>query len=158
MLSHFSHVLLFTTLWTVDRRRKWQLYPIFFSGEFHGQWSLAGYSPLSRRVGHDWATLISLSQEAFQGVTGNRRSLLSDFYAACYYCCHCSVTKLCLTLHDPMNYSMPVLPVPHHLPEFAQIRIHWISDAILLCDPLLPCSPPAFNLSQHQGLFQLVSC
>ena len=43
-------------------------------------------------------------------------------------------------------------PVPHHLPEFAQVHVHWISDAIQLSYPLLPSSPAAFNLSQHQGL------
>ena len=42
----------------------------------------------------------------------------------------CSVTKLCPTLCDPMNCSMPGFPVLHYLPEFAQTRVHWVSDAI----------------------------
>ena len=44
--------------------------------------------------------------------------------------CCCSVTKLCPTLHDPMDCSMPGSPVLRHLPEFAQIHGHWVSDAI----------------------------
>ena len=39
-------------------------------------------------------------------------------------------------------------------PEFAQVYVHWISDAIHLSHPLSPSSPSAFNLSQHQGFFQ----
>ena len=63
----------------------------------------------------------------------------------------------CLTLCDPMDCSMPGLPVPHHLPEFTQVHIHCIGDAIQPSHPLLPSSPPALNLSQHQGLFWWVS-
>ena len=49
-------------------------------------------------------------------------------------------------------------PVPHHFPEFAQVHVHWISDAIRPSHPLSSSSPSAFSLSQHQGLFQWVSC
>ena len=45
----------------------------------------------------------------------------------------------------------------HYLPEFAQTHVPWIGDAIQLSHSLLPPSPSAFNLSQHQGLFQWVS-
>ena len=58
----------------------------------------------------------------------------------------CSVTQLCLTL-----CNTPGFPVLHHLLEFAQTRVHWISDAIQSSHPLLSPSPPAFNLIQHQG-------
>ena len=68
----------------------------------------------------------------------------------------CSATQLCLTLCDHMDCSTPGFPVLHHLPEFAQIHAHWIGDAIQPSHPLLSPSP-AFNLSQHQGLFQWVS-
>ena len=68
-------------------------------------------------------------------------------------CCCCSVAKLCMTLHDPMDCSMPGFPVLHYLSEFAQTHVHWVCDAIQPSHPLSP-SPPAFNLSQHQGLFQ----
>ena len=46
---------------------------------------------------------------------------------------------------------MPSFPVPHHLPEFAQVHVHGISDAIQPSHPLSPSSPSAFNLFQHQG-------
>ena len=48
-------------------------------------------------------------------------------------------------------------PVHHQLPEFTQTHVHWVSDAIQPSHPLLSPSPPAFNLSQHQGLFKWVS-
>ena len=63
------------------------------------------------------------------------------------------VAQLCLTLCDPMDCSTPGFLVLHHLLEFAQAHVHWVSDAIQSSHPLLPASPPAFNLSQHQGLF-----
>ena len=62
-----------------------------------------------------------------------------------------------MTLCDPMDRSTPGLPVPCYLPEFAQIQVHCISDAIQPSHPLSPSSPSALNLSQPQGLFQLVS-
>ena len=68
----------------------------------------------------------------------------------------CSVDKLCSTLCDPMDYSTPDFPV-HYLPEFAQIHVHWVSDAIQPSRPLSSPSYSALNLSKHQGLFQWVS-
>ena len=68
-----------------------------------------------------------------------------------------SVTQLCPTLCDPMNHSTPGLPVHHQLPESTQTHVHWDSDAIQPSHPLSSPSPPAPNLSQHQGLFQWVS-
>ena len=68
-----------------------------------------------------------------------------------------SVTQLCLTLCNPMDCSMPGLSVHHQLPEFTQIHVHWVSDAIKPSHPLLSSSPPAFNLFQHQGLLKWVS-
>ena len=58
-----------------------------------------------------------------------------------------SVAQLCPTLCDPMNYSMPGLPVHHHLPELTQTHVHRLSDAIQQSHPLPSPSPPAFNLS-----------
>ena len=60
-------------------------------------------------------------------------------------------------LCDPMNRSMPGLPVHHQLPEFTQTHVHRVDDAIQLSHPLSFPSPPAPNLSQHQGLFKWVS-
>ena len=67
-----------------------------------------------------------------------------------------SVTQSCLTLSDRMDCSMPGFPVLHYLPEFAQTHIHWVSVAIQPSHPLSSPSP-AFNLSQHQGLFKWLS-
>ena len=72
--------------------------------------------------------------------------------------CFCSVTKSFPTLHNPMDCSMQGFPVPHHLPEFAQVPGHWIGDAIQPSHPLLSPSSPVFSLSQHQSLLQWVSC
>jgi len=69
-------------------------------------------------------------------------------------CCCGSVAKLCLTLCGPMDCSMPGFPVLHHLPEFAQIHVPCVSDAIQPSHPLMSPSPLALNFSQHQGLFQ----
>ena len=68
-----------------------------------------------------------------------------------------SAAHLCLTLWDPMDYSVPGLPVYHQLPKFTQTHVHQVGDAIQPSHPLSSPSPPAFNLSQHQGLFQWVS-
>ena len=67
-----------------------------------------------------------------------------------------SVTQSCPTLCDPMNRSMPGLPV-HQLPEFTQTHAHRVGDAIQPSHFLSSPSPPAPNPSQHQGLFQWVS-
>ena len=64
-----------------------------------------------------------------------------------------SVAQSCSTLCDPMNRSMPGLPVHNQLPEFTQTHVHWVSDAIQLSHPLSSPSPPAPNLSQHQSIF-----
>ena len=69
------------------------------------------------------------------------------------FCCHCSVTQSWLTLCNPMDSSMPGFPVLNLLPEFAQTHVHRVNDAIKPSHPLLSPSPPVFNLSQHQGLF-----
>ena len=58
-----------------------------------------------------------------------------------------SLAKLCLTLCDPMNFSMPGFPVLHYPPEFLQTHVHPVGDAIQLPHPLSPPFPPAFSLS-----------
>ena len=68
-----------------------------------------------------------------------------------------SVVQLCPTLCNPVDCSIPGFPVRHQPLELAQIHVHRVSDAIQPSHPLLSPSPPAFNLSQHQGLFQEVS-
>ena len=66
--------------------------------------------------------------------------------------CSCLVTKSCVSLCDPMNFSTPGFPVLHYLLEFGQTHVHWVGDAIQSCHPLLPPSALALNLSEHQGL------
>ena len=68
------------------------------------------------------------------------------------HCC-CSAAKSFLTFCDSMNCSTPGFPVLHYLPDFPQTQVHWVSDAIQPSHPLLSSSPPARNLSQHQGCF-----
>ena len=88
-----------------------------------------------------------------------------------FYLCVCSlcfkiVTKVgsvqcssaqslsCVQLCNPMDCSMPGFPVHHQLLKPAQTHVHQVSDAIQPSHPLLSLSPPAFNFSQHQRLFQ----
>ena len=73
-----------------------------------------------------------------------------DAYNLC-----CSVAQSCPTLCNLMDCSTPGFPVVYHFPEPAQTHVHQVSDAIQP-HPLSP-SPPAFNLSQHLGLFQWVN-
>ena len=68
-----------------------------------------------------------------------------------------SGTQSYLTLYDPMDCSTPDFPVHNQFPEFTQTHVHWLGDAIQQSHPLWSPSPPAFNLSQHQGLFKWVS-
>ena len=74
-----------------------------------------------------------------------------------HYSCISSVTQSCPTLCDPMDCSIPDLPVHHQLLEFTQTHVHWVGDAIQLSHPLSSPSPPAFSLSQLQCLFKWVS-
>ena len=68
-----------------------------------------------------------------------------------------SVAQSCPTLCNPMKHSTPGLPARHQIPEFTQTHVHWVGDAIQPSHTLSSPSPPAFNLSQHQGIFKWVS-
>ena len=79
--------------------------------------------------------------------------LLSVFFFLGFLPCHfdsswwcCSVTNLCPTLCNLMDCSTPGLPVLHHLPDFAQIHVNRVNDAIQPSHPLLPTSPPVLNI------------
>ena len=63
----------------------------------------------------------------------------------------CSIMSIC----DPRDCSMLGFPVQNQLPELVQTHVHWVSDAIQQSHLLSSPSPPAFNLSQHQGIFQM---
>ena len=91
-------------------------------------------------------------------------SLESQMYIYLGSCClggstvqFSSVAQSCPTLCDPTNHSTPGLLVHHQLPEFTQTHVHWVGDDIQPSHPLSSPSPPAFNLSQHPGLFKWVS-
>ena len=73
-----------------------------------------------------------------------------------FHCC-CLVAKSCPTLCNPMNCSTQGFRVLHYLPECAQTHVHSVGDAIQPSLSMLLPSPPALNLSHHQGLFQWVS-
>ena len=101
-------------------------------------------------------------------VTYERCCLYVDWFLCCIFCTNIwtslylyfqfsSVAQSCLALCDPMNPSMPGLPVHHQLPEFTQTHVHWVGDAIQPSHPLSSSSPPAPNPSQHQNLFQWVN-
>ena len=68
-----------------------------------------------------------------------------------------SVTQSCLTLCNPMDCSMPGFPIHQQLPVLTQTHVYRGGDAIQPSHPLSSPSPPSFNHSQHQGLFQWVS-
>ena len=95
------------------------------------------------RISRNWVTAHFL---AFSGQPWN-----------CHGTCHVSSVQSCPTLCDPVNCSTPGLPVHHQLLESTQTHVHWVGDAIQPFYPLSFPSPPALNLSQHQGLFQWVS-
>ena len=67
-----------------------------------------------------------------------------------------SVAQSCLTLCDPMDCSMPGLPLHHQFPESTETHVHWVSNAIQPSHPLPSPSSPALNFPQHQGLFKWV--
>ena len=78
-------------------------------------------------------------------------------YSPSWYLTHgvqfSSVAQSCPGLANSMGHSTG-LPVYHQLLEFTQIHVHCVSDAIQTAHPLSSPFPPAFNLSQHQGLFK----
>ena len=94
---------------------------------------------------HRTSVIIRNNLSVWSSVMYNHKNLHSIQFS--------SVTQSCPTLCNPMDYSTPCLPV-HELPEFTQTHVLWVSDAIQPSHPLPSPFPPAFNLSQHQGLFQ----
>ena len=105
---------------------------------------------IGRRILYHWATW-----KAWRVIIlNNKKGVLYHFSLLLVSCC--SDSKLCLTLCNPVSCIMPGFSVLHYLPEFAQMNVHWVSDAI---QPLNPLFPPSFalNLSQHQCHFQWVS-
>ena len=136
----------------VPWRRKWPPTSIFLPGESHGQRAW-------------WVSDGGLRSRGSQSQTWLKQ--LSIHTHTHIYWLHCwayeilvpqfsSVTQLCLSLCNPTDCSTPSLPVHHQLLESTQTHVHYVGDAIQPSHPLSSPSPPAFNLSQHQGLFKWV--
>ena len=104
--------------------RTWQVCPFFLSHQGHN---------VSHKPG---AWRESMSNVKSKPTWGSVRSLS------------------CVQLCDPMDCSTPGFPVHYQLPELTQTPVHYVGDAIQPSHPLSSPSPPASNLSQHQGLFQ----
>ena len=80
--------------------------------------------------------------------TSTGSSKKQEFQKNIYFCFQLSsITQSCMTLCDPMDCSMPGLPVHHQLLEFTQTHVHWVGDAIQPSHSLSSPSPPAFNPS-----------
>ena len=168
-------------------RRKWHPTLVLLPGKSHGQRSLVGCSPWGRKEPgtterlHFYFSLSCIGERngnplqcsclenprdrgawwaAIYGVAQSRTRLKwrssssSSIYGSVQFS---SVAQSCPTLCDPMNRSMPGLPVHHQLPELTQTHVHRVSDAIQPSHPLSSPSPPAPNPSQHQSLFQWVN-
>ena len=139
MLGHFSHVQLFGTLWNIvllaptsigfSRQEYWRGMPC----------------PPPGNLPNPGIKLTPLTSPALAG-----RFLTTS--ATC-----CSVAQSCPTLCSSMDCLTQGFPALHHFPELAQTHGYWVNDAIQPYHPLLFPSPPTFNLSQHQSLFQWVS-
>ena len=91
-------------------RRAWQPTSVVLPGEWHGQRSLVVYSPGGCKESTGWKQL-STHHQGYLGIPSGSVQFSS-------------VTQLCPTLCDPMNRSMPGLPVHHKLPEFTQTHVH----------------------------------
>ena len=134
--------IFYSTLNLLPWRRKWQPTPVLLPGKSHGWRSLLGDSP--------WGCKESDMTERLHSLHFYSAQLSASVQFS-------SVAQSCPTLCDPVNCSMPGLPVHHQLPEFTQTHCpssRWCHPAISSCYPLLP---PAPTPSQHQGLFQWVN-
>ena len=139
-------------------RRKWQPTPVFLPGKSHGQRSLVGYSPWGCKESDttEWLHLNLIYEKDRIWYISLWKEYLNIYiyYVSVQFS---SFAQSCLTLCDPMNCSTPGFPVHHQFPELTQTHVHGVSNAIQPSHPLLSPSPPALNLSQHQGLFKRVS-
>ena len=102
-----------------------------------------------------WFLSVKLKTTQLWILICKNKGIVIEKLEAMLHCC--SVYKSCPTLWDPMTCRMPCFPVLWYLSESAQIHVNWLSDAIQPSDPLLPPSPPAFSLSQHQDIFHWVN-
>ena len=120
-----------STIWKTERRRRY-----------------SAYVDLNLFVLYQKGEIFFLAKEGGWKERDGCRMLCKQFS---------SVAQLCLILCNPMDCSTPGFPVHHQLPKLAQTHDHWVGDTIQPTHPLTSPSPPTFNLSHHQGLFQWVS-
>ena len=140
MLSHFSHVWLFATLWAVDCQS-----PLSMGFSRQEYWSGLPCPPPGD---HPDPGIESASPALAGGFFTTSTTWEAHLSPSVQFG---SVAQSCPTLCDPMNRSTPGLSVHHHLPEFTQTHVHRVGH------PLSSPSPPAPNPSQHQSLFQWVN-
>ena len=147
MLSHSCCIQLFVTLQTAtcqallsmgfSRQEYWNGLPFPTSGSSRPKdWTYVFYIYLHLQLGY---LPLAPPGKLYDGVQFS------------------SVAQSCQTVCERMDCSTPGFSVHHQLPELAQTHVHWVSDAIQPSHLLSSPSLPAFNLSQHQGLFQWVS-
>ena len=179
MLSHFSCVWVFATIWTValqallcmgfSRQEYWNGLPFSLHQQiFQNQESNLCFLWLlhCRQILYRWAT-----GEALKSIPLGLRETLPQTKWRIQLGASCMVkSSFCLflstfsvqfssfaqsyqTICDPMDCSTPGLPVHHQLPELTQTHVHGVGDAIQPFHPLSSPSPSSFNLCLHQGLF-----
>ena len=141
-----------------------QFFPIWLLKNIHIQVDQCSAQPCHSRVNVVPPFSANIQQQQHQGNTSHFPVFVWLFLAILLYsiflslfiyhtislCC-CSAIQWCSTLCNPMDCSTPGFPMHHQLLELAQTHVHQVSDAIQLSHPLLSPSPPAFNLSEHQG-------
>ena len=133
----------------------------YVSGASFLSWSFIGSPRIRSPVPHPkLQTCLNTKQDKHTAKTGG----VFRVNAVCVYMAVLrdtvqfnSLTQSCPTLWDPVNHSTPGLPVHHQLPEFTQTHVRWVGDAIKTSHPVSSPSPPALNLTQHQGLCKWVS-
>ena len=113
----------------------------------------------SHRVRHDWSHLAAAAawRNVWVSVKSQRSFFFTNILLLIHFRWFSSAPQSCPNLCNPIDCSIPGFPVHHQLPDLAPTHVHWVSNAIQPSHPLLSPSPPAFNLSQQQGLFQWVS-
>ena len=116
----------------------------------------------SQKVRHGWVNWTVLFLELsllilkifvyFYHLNHGYKTLL--YIWSIYWYCFCLFAESCPAPYNPMNCNIPGSSVLHYLPKFAQTHIYWVGDVIWPTHPLSSPPPPAFILSQHQGLSQ----
>ena len=168
VLSRFSCVWLFATLWKVahqtplsmefSRQEHWSGLPCPHQGGFPNPGIELCFLRLlhCRWILYCWATREAKKKKPTRNDSNIREKEMqpSVQFSSVQFS---SVTQSCPSPCEPMVCSTPSLPVHHHLSEFTQTHVHWVSDATPPSHPLSSPSPPAFTLSQHQDLFKWVS-